>query len=569
LINTPYTITMSGSGSDSDVIEFVGTNKETIDILDDTDDEDDDKGGIGAAKRAIPVNCISSSSARKRPSSGVARAPSFPSQLLAHAFLGNTAHEAIDLCEDRSDAVRTTSRRSGPFATMTYQGRSQEMAIELEDSSNNSSEEEDSDSDASSIIFVDKVGKEIPPAVTLSSRPPDPYDDSSDDEVTTLRERMQQRGGHRAYAADTNIATNTATATIAVPAATATTATTPASFTVTSPLPRDRDQNRIQLREGRRAEVKRQIACGAISSSPRKKAPASTFLKSLPIMGKSAQALQKSRTTARKVPDVIMTKAEREKNRTVTEDMPVSSDDDDDFELSNRVVRRKNPISLLPAGARADEKSASKKSARSEKHAEMEADNNSVTASDTPTDGSVRDGTVCLEEGEDYGDFGVDDFGQYDDDDLDQPLDCTFDDDTVVSVRAVDVRSTRKSRRSPSGGHVVDDSVDKENAKVVRRPMVPAATDRRLQAFADYDLVGMRDNKTVVGDDDEDSLPEDLFENLGIDDCVSMNIVDRLSSLSEDPKTGLPVRDFTVHGGEDGKFNSKEYMVAHTERRSR
>ena len=148
----------------------------------------------------------------------------------------------------------------------------------------------------------------------------------------------------------------------------------------------------------------------------------------------------------------------------------------------------------------------------------------------------------------------------YDDDVLDQPLDCTFDDDTVVSVRAVAIRPTRKSRRSPSGSEVFDDSIDKENVDVVRRPMVPAATDRRLQAFADYDLVGMRDNKTVVGgddDDDEDSLPGDLFDNLGIDDCVSMNIVDRLSSLSEDPKTGLPVRHFTVHGGEDGKFNSK------------
>jgi hypothetical protein len=75
----------------------------------------------------------------------------------------------------------------------------------------------------------------------------------------------------------------------------------------------------------------------------------------------------------------------------------------------------------------------------------------------------------------------------------------------------------------------------------------------------------MRGNKTVVGDDDEDSLPEDLFDNLGIDDCVSMNIVDRLSSLSEDPKTGLPVRRFTVHGGEDGKFNSKRSHVwSHT-----
>jgi hypothetical protein len=285
-------------------------------------------------------------------------------------------------------------------------------------------------------------------------------------------------------------------------------------------------------------------------------------------MGKSAQALQKSRTTAKKVPDVIManisTKAERKTVRTVTEDMPESSDDDDDFELSNRVIRRKNPISSLPAGTRADEKLASKKSVRSENHAEMEVDNDSVTASDAPTDGSVRDGTVCLEEGEDYGDFGVDEFGQYGDDDEDEdddePLDSTFDDDTVVSVRSVAVRPTRQSRRSPSGSDVVDDSIDKENAKVVRRPMVQDATDRRLQAFADYDLVGMRDNKAVVGDDDdddEDSLPEDLFDNLGIDDCVSMNVVDRLSSLSEDPKTGLPVRHFTVHGGEDGKFNSK------------
>lgn len=564
---------MSGSDSDSDVIEFAGTKKVTIELLDDTDD-DDDKGGLGAANKAIPVNVNSSSSvssARKRSLSGVARAPSFPSKQRAHSLVGNTAGKAIDLCEDRRDAIMTTSRRSGPFATMTYQGRSQDMAIELDDSSSsNSSREEDPDSDDSSVVFEDKGGTEIPPTVILSSRPPDPYPyDSSDDEVTTLRERMDQRG-HRAYATNATTAKNFTTAEHSATfenSAIATTTPTTASFTATSPLSRDRDRNRNQLREGRRAELKRRNACGSIPSPPRKKAPASTFLKALPTMGKSAQALQKSRTLASrlttKVPDVIVPNVVRKSVSTVTEDLPLSSDDDDDdgLDKSNRFIRRKAPVSSLPA---------SEKSARSEKHAEMEVDNDSVTASDVPTDGSVRDGTVCLEEAEEYGDFGVDDFGQYDDDDdnnddddnsnndLNQPLECTFDDDTVVSVRAPAMRQTRNSRRSPSGSDVVDDSIDKENVKVVRRPMVPAATDRRLQAFADYDVVGMRDNETVVGDDDaddEDSLPENLFDNLGIDDCVSMNHVDRLSSLSEDPKTGLPVRRFTVHGGEDGKFN--------------
>jgi hypothetical protein len=246
-------------------------------------------------------------------------------------------------------------------------------------------------------------------------------------------------------------------------------------------------------------------------------------------------------------------------SRELTEDMPARSNDDD-YALSNPKIRRRKHVSSLPAGTHADEKLASKKSTRSEKDAEMDFDNDSVAASDALTDGSERDATVCLEEGEDNGDLGVNDIPQNDDDendddddddDLDEPLDCTFDDDTVVSVR--EVRPTRKSRRSPSSGDAVEDLVDKENAKVVRRPMVPAATDRRLQAFADYDLVDMREYSTVAGDD-EDSLPDNLFNNLSIDDCVSMNVVDHLSSLSEDPKTGLPVRRFTVHGGEDGKF---------------
>jgi hypothetical protein len=550
---------MSGSGEESDGIEFVGTKKVTIELLDDTDDDDDDKKDIGAAKKAIPVNCTSSSSARKRSLSGVARAPSSPSKQRAHSLLGKSAHEAINLCEDRSDAVMPTSRRSGPFATMTHhQGRSQEMAIALDDSSSSSSSssEEDSDSDESSIVFVDKAGKEIPPTVILSSGPeipptviisslpPNPYnEDSSDDDMTTLREVIEQRG-HRAHAAAAaTTATITASKTAATTASktsapTATTASKTASKTATSP-------DRNQLREARRAEMTRRHARESIPSPARKKTPASVVLKAVPTMGKSAKAMQKHSAIASR-PDVIILKVSTEALRVLhcDEDMPASSDDDDDDddELSNRYLKR-TPDSSLPVGSHSNEKL----------HAAMEVDNNSVAASDAPTDGSVRDGTVCLEDAEEYGDFAVNDFGQYDEDDNDndRPLDCTFDDDTVVSV----MRPTRRARRSPTGNGAVDDSADKENDRVVRRPMKPAATDRRLQAFADYDLVGMRDNETVAGDDDEDSLPEDLFDNLGIDDCVSMNLVDRLSSLSEDPKTGLPVRRFTVHGGEDGKVN--------------
>jgi hypothetical protein len=586
LDNKQVLLTISMSGDESDEIEFVGTKRVTIDLLDDTDD-DDDNGSHHGAKKAVPVNSIiistSSQSARKRSSSGVARAPISSSKQRARSLLGKTVHEAIDLCEDEDDAVMATSRQKGPFAAMTYQGRSQETAMSLDDSS--SSEEDLSDSDDSSIVFVDQDGKKILPrrTITASESPtPSPYtEDSSDDDITTLRERMDQND-HQAHAIP-------ATTTTATPVITSS-ATSAAPTCPTSPRSRDRDRN--QLREARRAEMRHRNACGSIPSSPaRKKAPASTLLKPVPFMGKSERVMQKFRDLesrrATKVPDVIMTNVSKT-GCAVTEDMPASErddfplrnssdDDDDNDELANRYLGNKKPASLP---AHSDEKLASKEALLAENHSATAIDNDSVAASDALTDGSVRDGTVCFEEAEEYGDFGVNDIGQDNDDDNDdgndadddQPLECTFDDDTVVSVRKPAMRPTRRARRTPWGSDIIDDSADKENVKVVRRPMVPAATDRRLEAFADYDLVGIRDFETITGnkDDDEDSLPEGLFDNLDIDDdFASMNLVECLSSLSEDPKTGLPVRRFTVYGGGDGKFNQNKqgsHMWSHTQK---
>jgi hypothetical protein len=618
------TITMNDSGDESDEIEFVGTQKVTIEIIDDTDDDDDDEVRLSAAKKAIPVDVISSSSsgsARKPIVASVARAPSSPWKQRGAHPLAKTSQEVINLCEDDSDTgtVAPTNRRKGPFATMHYQGRSQEKAIELPDSSISINSEEQHAgwlSDDSSVIFVD-ADKKMPaiersyPASYMQS--PDP--DSSDDEMTMLRERMEQ------------------TRPRAPPAP-----------------PPTRDRN--QAREQRRAELRRRDAnrsrTAAINSpparnntsparnntsparkaspfgflkqpSPMRKAPPCSFLKTVPFMGKSSRAMKKpdalESLPAKKSPDNIMTNisdpiavprrvsaAESRKSaRTVSEE--TAAEEGDDFPPMDRISDDQSAQelseSLPPAGTHSDEKMAAQsndsrvgtssdalleiyipRSVLTENHAQMERDDDSVAASDALTDGSVHDGTVC---GEDYGDFASNDLGDFASNDLgqdcddnvnvndagddrgDRPLDCTFDDDTVVSVRESPLRQTRRPRQSYNGGQV-DDSGDKENAEVVRRPMIPVATNRRLEAFADYDLGGCDYGTSDVHDEEEDSLPGDLFDKQDIYDHVSMNFVDRLSSLSEDPESGLPVRRFTVHGGLDGKFRRGSHALLSTQK---